>query len=222
MAGTLPAPARSSRPPSRSGEAILDLCSGWGPRAPWPVRGGDYGDPTFYSAAAQFATSCVDHDQAWDWSAAIPERKTAIRGSGRRPSCGLFRAVFQGGRNWAPVQLVREGLSLLAEAHTVLPCCITQCDVPIRARAGVERRYGHAVPLEETSQVAALFPNSTFVPVAGAGHGTVFWSDCAAASLLSSSRLCRSGTSVALAPPDCLACRGALPAFWPGTPALPA
>jgi hypothetical protein len=36
------------------------------------------------------------------------------------------------------------------------------------------------VPLEATRKVAALFPNSTFVPVAEAGHGSVFESDCAA------------------------------------------
>jgi hypothetical protein len=35
------------------------------------------------------------------------------------------------------------------------------------------------VPLEETHRVASLFPNSTFVPVAEAGHITVFWTGCA-------------------------------------------
>jgi hypothetical protein len=35
------------------------------------------------------------------------------------------------------------------------------------------------VPLELTTKVAELFPKSTFVPVAEAGHETVWWSSCA-------------------------------------------
>ena len=37
-----------------------------------------------------------------------------------------------------------------------------------------------AVPLELVTPVAALYPGSTLVPVAGAGHVTVFWTHCAA------------------------------------------
>ena len=36
------------------------------------------------------------------------------------------------------------------------------------------------VPMEEVQQVAALFPGSTFVPVAAAGHVTAAWTLCAA------------------------------------------
>ena len=36
------------------------------------------------------------------------------------------------------------------------------------------------VPLEQTSQVAAFFPNNTFVQVAAQEHGMVFSSDCVA------------------------------------------
>ena len=37
-----------------------------------------------------------------------------------------------------------------------------------------------AVPIEEVRKVASLFPGSTFVTVAEAGHGTVLWTQCAA------------------------------------------
>ena len=35
------------------------------------------------------------------------------------------------------------------------------------------------LPLEETNKVAALFPDSTAITVAEAGHETVFWTQCA-------------------------------------------
>ena len=68
------------------------------------------------------------------------------------------------------------------------------------------------VPLEETSQVAALFPNSTFLPVAAASHGAVFWSDCAAGLASEFIETLRIGDTSCLAQtPDRLARRGTLP-----------
>ena len=36
------------------------------------------------------------------------------------------------------------------------------------------------VPTEDVQQVSALFPGSTFVPVAESGHVTAYWTQCAA------------------------------------------
>jgi hypothetical protein len=44
---------------------------------------------------------------------------------------------------------------------------------------GLDGDMDNIVPLEETHRVASLFPNSTFVQVAEAGHITVFWTACA-------------------------------------------
>jgi pimeloyl-ACP methyl ester carboxylesterase len=144
------------------------------------LYGGDYGDPTEYSAAAHFATACVDHDQAWNWSAAIPERKKQYAAAVADLPVDYFapfsKTVVTGklfsfnGRNCLYWQKPTPS-SPVAPPHATYPF------VPTLVLSG---DMDNSVPLEETSQVAALFPDSTFVPVAGAGHGSVFWSDCAA------------------------------------------
>jgi pimeloyl-ACP methyl ester carboxylesterase len=151
-----------------------------GSPAPFP-QSGDNGDATGYSVAAQYATSCVDHQQAWNWSATIPEREQQYADAIAALPADYFapfsKAATTGqafswfGRDclfWQKPTLS----SPVAPAHGAYPV------VPTLVLSGDMDR---TVPLEETRQVAALFPDGTFVPVPGAGHGTFRWSDCAAA-----------------------------------------
>ena len=148
--------------------------------APYPPSG-DWGDPTtFMSVPSQYATSCVDHDQAWNWSSPVAVRKVEYAEAvadlpadyfapfSRKAATGRLFSWF--GRD-----------CLFWEKPTpsspVVPPHATYPSVPTLVLSGDMDR---TVPLEETSQVAALFPSSTFLPVAGAGHGSVFKSDCAA------------------------------------------
>jgi pimeloyl-ACP methyl ester carboxylesterase len=153
-----------------------------GSPAPFP-QSGDSGDATYYSVPAQYATSCVDHDQAWNWSATISERKQQYADAVADLPADYFAPFSKAATTGKPFSWFgRDCLfwqkptpsSPVAPAHGGYP------SVPTLVLSGDMDR---TVPLEETSQVAALFPDSTFLSVPGAGHGTFQWSDCAAALL---------------------------------------
>ena len=139
----------------------------------------DSGDPTFFSVGALYATMCVDAHEPWDWFASVPERKKQFTAAVSDLPSDYF----------APFSKTA-GTSLLFS--TVAQCQWWQKPTPSSPVAPPHATYPNvptlvldgdmdtAVPIEEVRKVASLFPGSTFVTVAEAGHGTVLWTQCAA------------------------------------------
>ena len=140
---------------------------------------GDSGDPTFYSNGDFYANGCMDAIEPWDWSQPISERMEqydeAVADlpsdyyapfSKSAPTGILFsdfgRQCFWWERPTPPSPIVPPNTNL-----THAPTLVLDGDLDNR------------VPYDETSEVAELFPNSTNVIVAEAGHETVGWTQCA-------------------------------------------
>jgi len=141
--------------------------------------GVDFGDPTVFSIGANRATACVDADEAWEWGAPVSEREKQYSNAvsdlpseyfvpfSKGPATGLLFGFY--GRNCLWWQKP-------TPSPPVTPHHATYPDAPTLVLGG---DLDNIVPLEGTTKLAALFPNSTFVKVAEAGHGTVGWSQCA-------------------------------------------
>ena len=151
-----------------------------GAEGPGPFVGGDYGDPTSFSAAAQFATSCVDHDQAWKWSSPVAERKAQYAAAVADLPADYFAPFSRAAATGRLFSWFGRDCLYWQKPTPSSPVAPLQATYPFVPTLVLSGDMDRTVPLEETSQVAALFPGSTFLPVAAAGHGSVFWSDCAA------------------------------------------
>jgi pimeloyl-ACP methyl ester carboxylesterase len=150
-----------------------------GSPAPFP-RSGDWGDPTFYSVAAQYATSCVDHHEAWKWSATVPKREKQYAEAVADLPADYFAPFSKAAATGQSFSWFGRDCLFWQQPTPSSPVVPPHATYPSTPTLVLSGDLDHTVPLEETRQVAALFPNSTFVPVAEAGHGSVFWSQCAA------------------------------------------
>ena len=140
----------------------------------------ELGDPSSFSAGALQATACVDVQQAWNWSAPVSERSEQYGDAvselnldyfapfSRKAATGLLFSFF--GRDCLYWEKPTPS-SPVAPPHATYPFAPT-----LVLSGDMDSR----VPFEEVSKVANFFPNNTLVPVAEAGHGTVFWTQCAA------------------------------------------
>jgi len=130
---------------------------------------GDSGDPTGLSVGAEYATLCDDSTLPWDWSKPVSERSQQ------------FAAAVAALPYWyfAPfTKDVATGLLYGGEraclywekptpSSPIFPPNPTYPNAPALFLTGVMDRQ---VPYEEAQQMAALFPASTVVTVAGIGH----------------------------------------------------
>jgi pimeloyl-ACP methyl ester carboxylesterase len=139
----------------------------------------DYGDATVFSNGAAVATACVDYDQGWDWASPVWLRQAQYAHAiaalppwfffpfSKKAVTGELYDFFGRQCLWWEVPTPP---SPIAPPHARYP------HVPTLVLSGdIDQR----VPLEVTSQVARLYPDSTFVKVAGAGHPSLVWSSCA-------------------------------------------
>jgi len=144
----------------------------------WTLEGNG-GDPTVWSAGATMATACVDFDQHWDWTAPPPERLEQYEGDIRSLPPGSFFPFSK-----------RAATGILYDFFGK-QCLWWEKPTPASPVAPPRARYPHVptlvlsgdidqrVPLEITSQVARLYPDSVFIPVAEATHPALVWSSCA-------------------------------------------
>lgn len=140
---------------------------------------GDYGDPTFYSQSAFYATGCVDAGQPWDWDSGIATRmqeysQAVVELPGnyfapfaKGPVTGMLNSTLGQQCIWWQRPTPS---SPMAPNHAVYP------NAPTLVMDG---DLDNRVPLEQTMDVAALFPDSTFLKIPGAGHETINYSPCA-------------------------------------------
>jgi pimeloyl-ACP methyl ester carboxylesterase len=139
----------------------------------------DYGDPTSDSQGDYFATLCVDAQQPWEWSAHMRERIRQFADAVADLPSDHFAPFSKVAGTSLGVSLEKQCLwwqkprpsSPVTSSHPTYP------SVPTLVMDG---DMDSSVPMEEVRQVAALFPQSTFVRVAEAGHVTFGWSSCAA------------------------------------------
>jgi len=141
---------------------------------------GDSGDPTVFSAGAFLATLCMDQTQAYDWSIPLPERAEQFAEAVEALPQWYF-APFSKDVGTGLLFAFGDRTCLYWEKPTpsspVAPPQATYPPVPTLVLTG---DLDNQVPTPEVSKVAALFPNSTLVTVAEAGHTTVQWTYCAA------------------------------------------
>jgi len=144
---------------------------------PWVT---DYGDPTLFSQGDYVAAMCVDFHEPWEWSDSIPERQEQFENALSTLSPDFFAPFSHAAATNLGVSL--ENQCLWWEKPTpsapVTPKNPSYPNVPTLVMSG---DMDTLVATEEVRQVAALFPGSTFVKVAEAGHLTAFWTLCAAA-----------------------------------------
>jgi pimeloyl-ACP methyl ester carboxylesterase len=135
----------------------------------------DNGDPSVFSQGAHYATYCSDADQPWDWSASIGNRKKQFAEALSELPFDAFSPFSKNAAASLDVSLQKQCLwwemptpsSPVTPPHPIYP------NVPTLVLGG---DLDTIVPLEEVRRVAMLFPGSTYVQVAGAGHVTLFYS----------------------------------------------
>jgi pimeloyl-ACP methyl ester carboxylesterase len=139
----------------------------------------DYGDPTYYSVGSEFATQCADAHEPWKWLPPIEERRHEFSDAISDLPLDYFAPFSKSSATSLLFSTVTQCLwwEIPTPSSPVAPPHAQYPNVPTLVLDG---DMDTAVPLEEVSKVAALFPGSTFVPVAEAGHGTIFWTQCAA------------------------------------------
>jgi pimeloyl-ACP methyl ester carboxylesterase len=137
-----------------------------------PLDYANYGDPTFFSEGAGMATICADMHVPWDWSDPVSERKDQLAEAVAALPMWYFAPFSK-------------------RAMTAEDCLYWQKPTPSSPMAPPHATYpptptlvltgdlDNIVPTEAVRKVTALFPDSTLVPVAGAGHLSLFWSQCA-------------------------------------------
>jgi hypothetical protein len=139
----------------------------------------DYGDPTYGSRADYYAAQCADLHQPWDWSAPFSERVVQFDEAISKLPSDYFAPFSKKAGTSLGVSLVKQCLwwEKPTPSLPVVPPHATYPNVPTLVLVG---DLDTLVPKEEVRKVAALFPGSTFVPVAEAGHETILWTACSA------------------------------------------
>jgi pimeloyl-ACP methyl ester carboxylesterase len=135
-------------------------------------------DPTYFSEGDSRAAMCIDTHQPWEWSEPVSEReeqfKEAIEGLPSnyftpfsKPAATGLLFSFSRRCLWWEKPTPSSPVTPLHAHYPAVPTLVLTGDIDA------------VVPLEETTKVAALFPNSTFVKLAKLGHFGLQWSQCA-------------------------------------------
>jgi pimeloyl-ACP methyl ester carboxylesterase len=145
---------------------------------PWP-SGINYGDPTVFSIGADGATACADLTTPWSWSAQPSTRaaqyERAVDGLPSNYFAPFSAAAATGILYSSPVLCT--WWAKPTPSTPITPPNPVYPNVPTLVLSG---NMDDNVPYGEVSKVAALFPGSTLVEVAEAGHIVSGYSHCAA------------------------------------------
>jgi pimeloyl-ACP methyl ester carboxylesterase len=139
----------------------------------------DYGDPRGGSQGDYLAALCVDAHAPWDWSRPVAERKQQFTEAvGDLPDDHFAPFSKTAG---ASLEVSLEKQCLWWEKPTPSsPVTLPDPTYPNLPTLVMSGDLDTTVPTEEVRKVASLFPGSTFVRVAEAGHETILWTQCAA------------------------------------------
>jgi pimeloyl-ACP methyl ester carboxylesterase len=140
----------------------------------------DSGDSTGWSYGAFLATWSADFDFPWDWSASVAKRQRQFDAAVRALPPWYFSPFSKpavAGNLFFDSVLPQLWWEMPTPPAPVAPRHALYPHVPTLVLSGdMDRR----VPLEVTTKVAALYPDSVFVRVAEAGHVALVYSPCAA------------------------------------------
>jgi len=139
----------------------------------------DYGDPTSDSQGDYFTTLCVDAQQPWEWSAPLRERARQFADAVEDLPSDHFAPFSKVAGTSLGVSLEKQCLWWQKPSPSS-PVTLSHPTYPNVPTLVLDGDMDTVVPMEEVRKVAALFPQSTFVRVAEAGHVTFGWSSCAA------------------------------------------
>jgi len=140
----------------------------------------DLGDPTFSSMGALQATACVDMHQPWDWSEPVSERTAQYAGAVSALRPGYFAPFSKQVATGLLFSFFGRDCLYWEKPTPSSPVAPPHATYPLAPTLVLSGDMDNRVPFEEVSKVAALFPNSTLIPVVEAGHTTVLWTQCAA------------------------------------------
>ena len=141
---------------------------------------GDAGDPTNFSVGAFYATGCMDAIEPFSWSASFSERQEQFDDAVDELPFSYF-APFSKGPATGLLFSHYGGKQCLWWEQPTAPSPIVPEDglFPSVPTLVLDGDLDNLVPFEQTNQTAALYPNSNTVIVAGAGHETTGWFQCA-------------------------------------------
>ncbi len=138
---------------------------------------GDSGDPTVFSVGAE-AAACPDLYVPWQWSVPTYQRVQQYAGAVARLPEDYF-APFSAAAAAGPAFNIAVYCAWWEVPTPPSPVILPGAVYPRVPALLLSGDMDDVVPSSEVVKVAALFPESTFVSVAGSGHVTVSWSTCA-------------------------------------------
>lgn len=141
-----------------------------------PVWPGDSGDPRDFSFGNNAAAFCNDADFVWERTDPRAVRRQKYEQAIRDFPRDHFAPFTRGA--WTTLYTSDWCLKWPApdRFEPAVPPGATVRDVPVLLIVG---DLDTDVPMENTEALLEVFPQATFVEVAGAGHTTVGWSGCA-------------------------------------------
>jgi pimeloyl-ACP methyl ester carboxylesterase len=132
---------------------------------------GDSGDPTFFSAVALNATANDDSQMPFDWSAPPPVRLEQLEEAvSDLPSDYFYPFSNSAALSLENVQQAERSAIFWEMASLPAPLVPPGGTYPNVPTLAMGSDIEAIVPLELTTKVAALFPESTFVSIAGGQH----------------------------------------------------
>jgi hypothetical protein len=122
---------------------------------------------------------CVDAYEPWNWLAPMPERFRQFADSVSSLSADYFTPFSKAAGTSLRFSPEHQCLwwQKPTDSSPVVPPHATYPNVPTLVMVG---DMDTIVPREQVRKTAALFPGSTLVQVAEAGHLTITWTQCAA------------------------------------------
>ena len=154
---------------------LLRLAAELGPALPTDT---DSGDATGFSVGASYATLCVDIHQPWNWSSPVSHRKAQFASAVSALPVDYFALFSKAASTSLGFSNLKQCL-WWEKPSASSPVATAEATYPDVSTLVLNGDMDTVVPLEETTKVAALFPNSTFIKVAEAGHESAFYSQCA-------------------------------------------
>jgi pimeloyl-ACP methyl ester carboxylesterase len=135
-----------------------------------------------FSPGAQFATNCVDNVVPWKWSEPVPERLASFAHAVRALPPGYF-SPFSKAAVTTQLSYLITGFGPCMWWQKPTPSSPVTPPHPVYPRVPtlvLDGNMDDFVPLEEVTKVVDLFPGSTLVTVAEAGHTAGQFTMCAA------------------------------------------
>lgn len=137
------------------------------------------GDPSVYSAAAEYASGCVDANQTFEWNTAASTRFLMFNDAIADLPADYFAPFSKSVATGMMFDFFGRRCLYWQSTTPSSPIVAPPANYPSLPTLVLTGEMDYRVPAEEVYEVAAMFPSATVVPVAEAGHETVFWTACA-------------------------------------------